>query len=147
MVKEFKEFIARGNAIDLAIGLVIGVAFGTIVASLVNDVIMPLVGVVLGGVDFSNMFITVKEGVIAAPYPTLVAAQDAGAVTVNYGAFINTIVSFVIIAFVVFLLVKGINKIRKPAEEPATKDCPYCLTAAPEAATRCPACTSQLTGA
>jgi large conductance mechanosensitive channel len=144
MLKEFKEFIARGNAIDLAIGVIIGAAFGAIVTSLVNDIVMPLAGLLLGSADFTNLFWVVKEGVAAGPYATLAAAQEAGAVTVNYGVFVNALVSFVIVAFVVFLIVKGVNKIRKPAGEPATKECPYCLTAVPEAATRCPACTSQL---
>ena len=144
MLKEFKEFIARGNAIDLAVGIVIGAAFGAIVASLVNDIVMPLVGVLLGGADFSNLFWVAKEGATAAPYATLAAAQEAGAVTVNYGVFVNAIVSFVIVAFTVFLIVKAVNKIRKPAEESPTKECPHCLTAIPEAATRCPACTSEL---
>lgn len=140
MFKEFKEFIAKGNAIDLAVGVVIGAAFGAIVASLVKDVIMPVVGLLLGGVDFGNKFITLKGD----EFPTLLAAQEAGSVTLNYGIFINAIVSFVIIAFVIFLVVKGVNKLRPPAPEPDTKDCPRCLTAVPTAATRCPACTSEL---
>jgi large conductance mechanosensitive channel len=138
--KEFKEFIAKGSAIDLAVGVVIGAAFGAIVASLVKDVIMPVVGLLLGGVDFGNKFITLRGDEL----PTLAAAQEAGSVTLNYGLFINAIVSFIIIAFVIFLVVKGVNKLRPPAPEPVTKDCPRCLTAIPEAATRCPACTTEL---
>src|SRR5512136_2675004 len=144
MIKEFKEFIARGNAIDLAVGVVIGAAFTAIVNTLVNGVIMPLVGLALGGFDFSNLFIVLKAGKPGPPYATLVAATDAGASVLTYGALINALVTFVIVAFVIFLMVKAINKVRKPAEAPPTKDCPYCLTAVPEAATRCPACTSEL---
>ena len=145
MPKEFREFIARGNAIDLAIGVVIGAAFGAIVTSLVNDVIMPVAGLALGKVDFANLFIVLKEGATTAPYATLAAAQDAGAVTLNYGLFVNAVVSFVIIALVVFFVIKGINKMRAEKEaEVTTKDCPQCLTAVPLAATRCPACTSDL---
>jgi len=145
MLKEFKEFIAKGNAIDLAIGVVIGAAFGAIVASLVNDVIMPVVGLALGKVDFVNLFAVLKDGAPAGPYGTLAAAQEAGAVTLNYGLFINAIVSFVIVAFVVFLVVKSVNRARaQEEEEVTTKDCPHCLTSVPLAATRCPACTSDL---
>ncbi len=144
MLKEFKEFIAKGNAIDLAVGLVLGVAFGAIVTALVNGVIMPLVGILLGGTDFTNLFIVVKEGSTAAPYATLKAATDAGAVVISYGVLVNTIVTFIIVAFVLFLVVKGVNRIRKPAPEPPMKDCPFCATSIPDAATRCPACTSQL---
>ncbi|MBN2404934.1 MAG: large conductance mechanosensitive channel protein MscL [Coriobacteriia bacterium] len=145
MIKEFKEFIAKGNAIDLAVGVVIGAAFGAIVASLVSDILMPVVGLLLGQVDFANLFIVLKEGSVAAPYATLAAAQDAGAVTMNYGLFVNAIVAFVIVAFVIFLVVKGVNKARATEEEEVTtKECPYCLSAVPLAATRCPACTSDL---
>lgn len=145
MVKEFKEFIARGNAIDLAIGVVLGVAFGAIVTSLVDDVIMPLAGLVLGGADFTNAFFVLREGAATAgPYETLASAKAAGAVTVNYGVFINTIVSFIIIAIVLFFVVRSVNAIRKPPPEPEMKDCPFCTTSVAIAATRCPACTSQL---
>lgn len=144
MIKEFKEFISRGNAIDLAIGVIIGAAFGAIVNSIVNDVLMPVVGLVLGKADFSNLFIVMREGSTSGPYATLKAAQGAGAVTLNYGLFINALVSFVIVAITVFFVVKAINRVRKPAPAPATKDCPYCLTSVPAAATRCPACTSEL---
>lgn len=145
MLKEFKEFVARGNAMDLAIGVVIGAAFGAIVTSLVNDVVMPLVGLALGGADFAQLFVVLKEGAVAGPYATVAAAGEAGAVTLNYGLFINAIVNFVIIAFVIFMLVKGLNKMRRPAEAVVdTKACPYCKTDIALAATRCPACTSEL---
>lgn len=147
MLKEFKEFVARGNALDLAIGVIMGAAFGAIVNSLVNDVVMPVVGLVLGKVDFGNLFVVLREGGKPGPYATLAAAKDAGAVTLGYGLFINAVVSFLIVAFVVFLLVKAINKVRRPqVAEVTTKECPYCRTAVPLAATRCPACTSTLEG-
>jgi large conductance mechanosensitive channel len=113
MLKEFKEFAMRGNVVDMAVGIVIGAAFGTIVKSLVADVIMPPIGLVLGNVDFSNLFITIKEGAIPGPFSTLADAQKAGAVTINYGAFINTIVSFVIVAFALFMVIKGMNKLKR----------------------------------
>jgi len=148
MWKEFKEFILRGNVIDLAIGIVIGAAFGTIVKSLVEDIIMPPIGLLLGGVDFANMFAVLKGGSPAGPYAALADAKAAGAVTMNFGVFINTLISFLIIAFVIFLLVRTINRMRKKAEEPApapnTKDCPYCLSSIPIKATRCAHCTSEL---
>jgi large conductance mechanosensitive channel len=146
MLKEFKEFAIKGNAIDLAVGLVLGTAFGAIVASLVTDIVMPPIGLLLGDVDFAQMFIVLKEGSTPAPYATVAAASEAGAVTLNYGLFINTIVYFVIVAFAIFMVVKAMNKLqRAEAEEVAdTKECPYCLTAVPLAATRCPACTSDL---
>jgi len=143
MFKEFRDFAVKGNAIDLAIGLVIGVAFGAVVTSLVNDVIMPPIGVLLGKVDFSNLFIVLREGSQPGPYATPAIAKAAAATTLNYGAFINTIITFVIVAFVVFLLVKVINRARK-ADEVTTKDCPFCATSIPLAANRCPACTSEL---
>lgn len=143
MLKDFKDFIARGNALDLAVGVVIGAAFGAIVTSLVNDLVMPLVGLLLGGADFAELFVVLKEGTVAGPYSTLAAAGEAGAVTLNYGLFINALVSFVIIAFAIFMIVRGVNKMRK-AKEVASKDCPHCLTSVPLAATRCPACTSEL---
>ena len=145
MLKEFKEFAVKGNAVDLAVGLVIGTAFGAIVASLVNDIIMPLVGLLLGDVDFAQLFIVLKEGASPGPYATVEAAAEAGAVTLNYGIFVNAIVYFLIVAFSIFLLVKGMNKLRRSEEDvPNTTDCPYCLTAVPLGATRCPACTSDL---
>jgi large conductance mechanosensitive channel len=146
MLKEFKEFAMRGNVVDMAVGIIIGGAFGTIVKSLVSDVIMPPIGLLLGKVDFSNLFIVLKGR--GASYATLAEAQAAGAVTLNYGAFINTIISFVIVAFAVFLLIKNINRLKKqePVPEPTTKECPYCLSTVPLKATRCPFCTSELKG-
>lgn len=143
MLKEFKDFISKGNAIDLAVGVVTGAAFGAVVTSLVNDVIMPPIGLLLGKVDFSNLFVVLSEGSVAGPYASVAAAQEAGAVTLNYGMFVNAIVMFVIIAFVIFLVVRAVNRMRREAE-PTTRDCPRCLTAVPLAATRCPACTSDL---
>lgn len=147
MFKEFKEFAMRGNVLDLAVGIIIGGAFGTIVKSLVDDVIMPPIGLALGNVDFSDLFLLLKEGPKAAPpYATLAEAQAAGAVTINYGLFINSIITFLIIAFAVFLIVRAANRLR-PQEAPAgptTKDCPYCRMPIPIGATRCPQCTSEL---
>jgi large conductance mechanosensitive channel len=152
MFKDFKEFVMRGNVVDMAIGIVIGAAFGTIVKSFVDDVLMPPIGLLLGNADFSNLFLTLKEGAKAAgPYASLAAAKAAGAVTLNYGFFINTIISFIIIAFAVFLLIKGINRMKREQEAPpaeaTTKECPFCIAAIPIKATRCPHCTSQLTAA
>jgi large conductance mechanosensitive channel len=147
MLKEFKEFVLRGNVFDLAVAVVIGAAFGTIIASLVNDVIMPPIGLLLGGVDFANMFILLKAGSPGGPYAALADAQAAGAVTINYGLFINALVSFLIIALVLFLLIKAINRLQKKEEapaEPTTKECPYCMSTIAIKATRCPECTSQL---
>ena len=124
MLKEFKEFAVKGNVVDMAVGIIIGAAFGTIVQSLVNDVIMPPIGLALGNVDFSNLFVVLKEGAAAGPYETLELAKEAGAVTISYGAFINTVVSFLIVAFCVFLLVKGINKAKKEAEEAPAPEAP-----------------------
>ncbi len=149
MLKEFKEFAMRGNVMDMAVGIIIGGAFGTIVSSLVKDVLMPPIGLLMGGVDFSNLFIVLKEGAAAAaPYAALADAQKAGAVTVNYGVFLNAVISFLIVAFAVFLLVKGMNAAKRkqeaPPAEPTTKDCPHCLSAIPIKATRCGHCTSEL---
>lgn len=145
MLKEFKEFAIKGNAVDLAVGLVIGAAFGAIITSLVSDIIMPPIGLLLGEVDFSQLFVVLKEGATPAPYATVAAAADAGAVTLNYGLFINSVVSFVIVAFAIFMVVKAMNKMKRAEEEaPDSKDCPFCLTAVPLAATRCSACTSEL---
>jgi len=147
MLKEFRDFIARGNVIDLAVGIVIGAAFGAVVNSLVKDIVMPPIGYLLKGVNFSDLFISLD----GKSYPSLAVAQAAGAPTINYGNFINALISFVIVAIVIFLLVKGINRLRQPAEEkkpeaPSTKECPYCHTTIPLKATRCPNCTSQLEG-
>jgi large conductance mechanosensitive channel len=152
MFKEFKEFAMRGSVVDMAVGIVIGAAFGTIVKSFVDDVLMPPIGLLMGNVDFANLFITLKEGAKAAgPYASLAAAKAAGAVTLNLGVFINTIISFVIVAFSVFLVIKGINRLKRaqeaPAAAPTTKECSFCFTAIPRQATRCPHCTSQLQAA
>jgi large conductance mechanosensitive channel len=149
MLKEFKEFAVRGNVIDMAVGVIVGGAFGTIVKSLVDDVIMPPIGLVVGGIDFSNLFATLKPGNPAGPYLALADAKKAGAVTINYGLFINGVISFLIVAFAVFLLVRSVNALRRRLEAgeealPATKDCPFCTTPIPIKATRCPHCTSQL---
>ncbi len=149
MLKEFKEFAVRGNVVDMAVGIVIGAAFGTIINSLVTDVLTPPIGLLLGNIDFSNLFIVLKEGTKAAgPYATPAAAKAAGAVTINYGLFINTIISFLIVAFAVFLLVRNINRLKRqketPQAAPTTKECPYCVSTIPIKATRCPQCTSEL---
>ncbi len=146
MLKEFKEFAMRGNVVDMAVGIIIGAAFGTIVGSLVNDVIMPPIGLLLGNVDFSDLFIVLKEGATAGPYSTLAAAKAAGAVTLNYGAFINTIINFLIVAFAVFILIKNVNRLKRPAPSaaPTTKECQYCFSTIPIKAVRCPNCTSEL---
>jgi len=149
MLKEFKEFAMKGNVVDMAVGIIIGAAFGTIVKSVVDDVIMPPIGLLLGNVDFADLFITLKQGAVAAgPYATLELAKKAGAVTLNYGAFFNTIISFLIVAFFVFLLVKGMNKLKReqeaPPAAPTTKECPHCLSTIPIKATKCAHCTSSL---
>ncbi len=149
MLQDFKAFIMRGNVIDMAVGIIIGIAFGAVVSSLVNDVIMPPIGLALGNVDFANLFVILKEGLTPGPYASLADAQAAGAVTINYGVFINNIVYLLIIAAVVFfLVVRPVARMqaRKKAEEPApaTKECPYCFTSIPINATRCPNCTSEL---
>ena len=149
MLKEFKEFIARGNVIDMAVGIIIGAAFGTIIKSLVDDVIMPPIGLLLGNVDFSNLFVVIREGKAAGAYETLAAAKAAGAVTVNYGLFINTIISFLIVAFAVFMLIRSVNKLKREAPPPEadTKECPYCLSVIPLKASRCAHCTAEIKGA
>ncbi|MEI6670345.1 MAG: large conductance mechanosensitive channel protein MscL [Acidobacteriota bacterium] len=145
MLKEFREFAMKGNVMDLAVGVIIGAAFGKIVASLVNDLLMPVLGLALGKVDFSNLFITLGSGSFA----TVADAKKAGVATLNYGLFLNVTIEFLIVAFAVFLLVKQINRLKKPEAPaavvaPVAKDCQYCKTAIPIAATRCPHCTSQL---
>jgi len=149
MLKEFKAFAMRGNVLDLAVGFIMGGAFGTIVKSLVDDVIMPPIGLAMGNVDFSDMFVLLREGSKApAPYATLADAQAAGAVTMNLGLFFNSIISFLIVAFAVFLLVRAANRMKpEEAAAPSTKDCPHCRMAIPLAATRCPHCTTELRGA
>lgn len=151
MVSGFKAFIMRGNVIDLAIGVIIGIAFGAVVKSLVDDVIMPPVGMATGGIDFSNKFVVLKDGAAAAaPYASLAAAKAAGATTLNYGIFVNNVVSFLIIAFCAFLLVRAVNRLMHSKEAPAapkTRACPYCTMDIPVAATRCPECTSQISAA
>ena len=141
MFKEFKEFIAKGNAFDLAVGIVIGAAFGGIITSLVKDILMPPIGLLLGKVDFTNLFVTLT----GVRHATLAETQAAGAVTINYGLFVNTLINFLIVGFAIFLMIRQVNKMRKPAEVPATKDCPHCFSKIPEKATRCPDCTSELT--
>ena len=150
MLKEFKAFAMRGNVLDLAVGFIMGGAFGTIVKSLVDDVIMPPIGLALGNVDFSNLFVMLKEGAkAAAPYSTLAEAQTAGAVTLNYGLFVNSIITFLIVAFAVFQLVRAASRMKpqEAAAAPNTKDCPYCKMPIPLAATRCPQCTSEVRAA
>jgi large conductance mechanosensitive channel len=148
MFKEFKEFALKGNVVDMAIGIIIGAAFGTIIRSLVADVIMPPVGLLLGNVDFANLFIILKEGAVQGPYAALADARAAGAVTLNYGMFVNTIVSFLIAAFCVFLLVRGMNRMKRkeeaPPPAPDTKECPFCFSTIAINATRCANCTSEL---
>jgi large conductance mechanosensitive channel len=142
MLKEFREFAMKGSVVDLAVGIIMGTAFNAIVTSFVNDVLMPPIGMLLGRVDFANLFISLS----GEDYATLAAAQEAGAVTINYGIFINTIINFIIVAFVLFLLVRGMNRLRReeaPAE-PTTKECSYCLSTIPIGAKRCPHCTSEL---
>jgi large conductance mechanosensitive channel len=148
MFKEFKEFAMRGNVVDMAVGIIIGAAFGTIINSFVADIIMPPIGLILGNVDFSGMFILLKEGKVAGPYETIAAAKAAGAVTLNYGVFINTVISFLIIAFSVFIVIRNVNRLKRkeeaPSAVPATKECPYCMSVIPIKAVRCPQCTSEL---
>jgi large conductance mechanosensitive channel len=148
MFKEFKEFAMRGNVVDMAVGIIIGGAFGLIIKVLVSDVIMPPIGILMGGVDFSDLFFVLKEGATAGPYASLELAKEAGAVTINYGVFANTVISFLIVAFAVFMLIRSLNKLKReeeaPEEEPTTKDCDFCFTAIPIKASRCPQCTSQL---
>ena len=147
MLADFKAFIMRGNVVDMAVGIIIGAAFGAIVNSVVKDIIMPPIGLALGNIDFSNLAVVLKEGTTPSPYASLAAAEAAGAVTINYGQFINTIINFLIIAAVVFFfIVRPLAKMQvKKEAAPTTRDCPYCATAIPIKATRCPNCTSELT--
>lgn len=149
MLKEFKEFALRGNVLDMAVGIIIGAGFTTIVNSLVNDILMPPFGWLLGGVDFEDFYFLIEGGTPAGPYASLADAQAAGAVTVNYGIFINAIISFLLVALAIFFLIRAINRLQRrgreeKAPDPTTKDCPHCLSSIPLAATRCPHCTSQL---
>jgi len=150
VLQEFREFAVRGSVVDMAVGIVVGGAFGTIVKSLVSDVIMPPIGLLIGGVKFSSLYWVLKQGSPHGPYNTIAEAQKAGAVTINYGAFIDNVVSFLVIAWAVFLLVRVINRVRREFEAPpgaaapTSKDCPYCFSSIPIKATRCPNCTSTL---
>ena len=138
MIKEFREFAMKGSLLDMAIGIILGLAFGTIITSFVNDILMPPIGMLLGKVDFSNLFINLS----GQNFTSLAAAKAAGAPVIGYGAFLNTVINFLIVAFVLFLVVRQVNRMRGPL--PGTKDCPYCMTKIPDKATRCPDCTSQL---
>jgi large conductance mechanosensitive channel len=150
MFEEFKKFIMRGNVLDLAVGVIIGVAFGAVVSSLVEDIIMPPIGLLLGGLDFSALMLVLQPGAVPPPYSTPAAAREAGAVTLNYGQFINTIITFLVVAFAVFMMVRVVNRLYvaktdEAAEaEPVVKECPFCITEIPVMATRCPHCTSDL---
>ena len=151
MFKEFKEFAMKGNVLDMAVGIIIGAAFGLIISSLVNDLIMPPIGLLLGNVDFANIFAVLKEGKIPGPYASVAAAKAAGAVTMNFGVFINTIINFLIVAFAIFMIIRNMNRLKRqqevPPAVPTTKDCSFCFTAIPIQAIRCPNCTSELKGA
>ena len=146
--KEFKDFAMKGNVVDLAIAVIMGGSFGAIVKSIVSDIIMPPIGLLIGGVDFASLYIQLKAGEPAGPYLTLLEAQEAGAVTINYGAFLSTVITFIIVALVMFLIIKAMNSLEKEEEpapaEPTTKECPFCCTEIPIKATRCPHCTSKL---
>jgi large conductance mechanosensitive channel len=150
MLKEFKEFAMKGNVVDMAVGIIIGAAFGTIVSSAVNDVLMPPLGLLIGNVDFSNMFAVLKEGATAGPYASLDVAQKAGATVMAYGKFINQIINFIIVAFAVFMMIRSMNRLKKqpaPVEAvPTTKECPHCCSSVPIKATKCGFCTSDLKG-
>jgi large conductance mechanosensitive channel len=150
MFKEFREFAMRGNVVDMAVGIIIGVAFAAIIGSLVADVIMPPIGLLLGNTDFTNLHAVLRDGATPGPYATLADAHTAGAVTLNYGVFINTIINFIIIAFAIFMIIRTMNKAKRveevPEEAPTTKECPFCFTQIAIQATRCPNCTSQLGG-
>ena len=151
MLKEFKEFAMKGNVIDMAVGIIIGAAFSPIVKSLVGNIIMPPIGLLLGDVDFANLFILLKEGSTAGPYASLAAAQEAGAVMIGYGILINAIINFLIVAFAIFMLIRSINRMKReeeaPPAEPTTKHCPHCLSEIPIKASRCGHCTTNLAAA
>ncbi len=143
MLKEFKEFAMRGNMLDMAVGIIIGAAFGRIVTSMVEDILMPPIGKLTGGVDFSSLFVSLD----GRHYDSLAAAKAAGAATINYGLFINTVINFLIVAFAIFLLIRQVNRLQKPAQAPAapsTKECPRCFSSIPARANRCPQCTSEI---
>jgi large conductance mechanosensitive channel len=149
LFEEFKEFATRGNVVDMAVGIIIGTAFGAITKSLVSDVIMPPIGYLLGNVDFADLFVVIKHGSPVGPYDTLALAQQAGAITINVGLFINTIISFLLVALAMFIVVRGMNNLRRkeedvPPKAPTTKTCPFCISSIPVNATRCPMCTSEL---
>jgi len=148
MFNEFKEFAMRGNVVDMAVGIIIGAAFGAIVSSMVADVVMPPIGLLIGNVDFSNLFIVLKHGVTEGPYASLAEAQKAGAVTLNFGKFANTIIGFVVVAISTFILIRAMNKLKRKEEAraaaPTTKECHYCFSVIPIKASRCPHCTSDL---
>lgn len=150
MMNEFKQFVMRGNVLDMAVGIIIGGAFTKIVNSMVADIMMPPLGLLMGKVDFSNWFVVIKQGTTAGPYTTMADAQAAGATTMNLGLFLNAIISFIIVAFCIFLLIKAINKLNTAKEKeevaaaPTTKKCPYCCSEIPLEATRCPHCTSEI---
>jgi len=148
MFKEFKEFAMKGNVVDMAVGIIIGAAFGSIIKSLVADVIMPPIGLLLGNVDFSNLFLVIKQASVDGTFATVAEAQKAGAVTINYGMFINTLISFLIVSFAIFIVIKNLNALKRkeetPPAEPKTKECPHCFSEIPIKATRCGFCTSEL---
>jgi large conductance mechanosensitive channel len=151
MLKEFREFAMRGNVVDMAVGIIIGAAFGTIVTSLVADILMPPIGMLLGNVDFSDLFLLLEAGKVGGPYASLAEAKAAGAITINYGMFLNTVISFVIVALAVFLVIRSINKLKRqeeaPPARPTTKECPYCVSTISIAAIRCAHCTAELRAA
>lgn len=151
LLREFREFAVKGNVVDMAVGIIIGGAFGTVVKSLVDHVLMPPIGLLVGGVDFSDLFITLKSGATPGPYASVEAAQEAGAVTLNLGLFLNATISFLIVGFAVFLLVRAINRLKReepvPPPAPSEKPCPFCFMNVPLKASRCPHCTSELSSA
>jgi large conductance mechanosensitive channel len=153
MLKDFKDFIMRGNVVDMAVGIVIGASFGGIVKSLVDDVLMPPIGLLLGRVDFSNLYVVLRDGVTPGPYAALVEAKKAGAVTLNLGIFANTVINFLIVGMAIFLVVRAVNRLRdmqkkdEPVAAPTMRDCPFCATSISLKAVRCPNCTSELPGA
>lgn len=150
MIKDFKEFIMRGNVVDMAVGIVIGASFGGIVKSLVDDVLMPPIGLLLGRVDFTNLYLILREGAVPGPYTALAEAKKAGAVTLNLGLFANTVINFLIVALAIFLVVRAVNRLKdmqkkeEPTAEPSTRECPFCASSISIKAVRCPNCTSDL---